>query len=63
MTTKSIDIEDFEVTLRNFIDGYDLAWKIKALVLERLLNEAVKRSDDEILQQAKERDAKEKLKK
>ena len=58
MTTKSIDIEDFEVTLRNFIDGYDLAWKIKALVLERLLNESTKQSNDEILQQAQERENK-----
>ena len=58
MATKSIDIEDFEVTLRNFIDGYDLAWKIKALVLERLLNESTKQSNDEIMQQAQERENK-----
>ena len=59
MATKSIDIKDFEVTLRNFIDGYDLAWEIKSLVLERLLNESVKNSNDEILQQAKERESEE----
>ena len=59
MATKSIDIEDFEVTLRNFINGYDLAWKTKALVLERLLNESTKLSNDEILQQAKERESEE----
>lgn len=58
MATKSIDIEDFEVTLRNFIDGYDLAWKIKALVLERLLNESTKQSSVEILEQAQERENK-----
>ena len=58
MATKSIDIEDFEVTLRNFIDGYDLAWKIKALVLERLLNESTKQSGVEILEQAQERENK-----
>lgn len=58
MATKSIDIEDFEVTLRNFIDGYDLAWKIKALVLERLLNESTKQSNGEIMQQAQERENK-----
>lgn len=58
MSTKSIDIKDFEVTLRNFIDGYDLAWEIKSLVLERLLNESTKRSNDEILQQAQERENK-----
>jgi len=59
MVTNSIDIKDFEVTLRNFINGYDLAWEIKGLVLERLLNEAVKNSNDEILQQAKERESEE----
>ena len=58
MATKSIDIKDFEVTLHNFIDGYDLAWEIKALVLERLLNESTKQSNDEILQQAQERENK-----
>jgi hypothetical protein len=56
MTT--IDIMDFELTLKNFITKSELPWRVKQLALNEICREVDALTTAEALEQAKERDSK-----
>ena len=58
MTT--IEIMDFELTLKNFITKSELPWRVKQLALNEICREVDALTTSEALEQAKERDSKEK---
>jgi len=54
----SIEIKDFEVTLQKFIKEYDLPSEVKRLVIKEIYDQLVIESNNEMIQQAKERESK-----
>ena len=57
---KTIDIMDFELTLKNFITKTELPWRVKQLALNEICREVDALTTEEALEQAKERDSEEK---
>lgn len=55
----SIAIKDFEFTIENFINKYDLPWETKRLALKEIYESVAEKANGEIMEQAKEREAKE----
>ncbi len=55
----SINVKDFEFTINNFIDRYDLDWETKRLALKEIYDNVAIKANNEIMQQAAEREAKE----
>lgn len=53
---KSIDVKDFDFTLRKFIEGYDLPVEVKRLVIKDIYNDITVQANDECMVQAKERE-------
>lgn len=54
----SIEIKDFSATLEKFINEYDLPWEVKRLVVEDIYRDVTNRANNELLEQAKERESK-----
>lgn len=55
----SINVKDFEFTINNFIDRYELDWETKRLALKEIYDNVAIKASNEIMQQAAEREAKE----
>lgn len=53
----SIEIKDFENTLRNFINDYNLPAEVKRYVLKDILLDVTRASQEEMIVQAQERDS------
>ena len=53
----SIEIKDFEATLRNFINDYELPAEVKRYVLKDILLDVTRASQEEMIAQAQERDS------
>lgn len=54
----SIEIKDFSATLEKFINEYDLPWEVKRLVVEDICRKVTNQANNELLEQAKERESK-----
>ena len=57
---KSIDVKDFEVTILNFVNGYDLPMEVKRLALKEIYEQVNASANVEMAEQIKEREVKEK---
>ena len=55
----SIQVKDFEATLVRFIEEYELPWEVKRLIVEDIYRDVTNRANNEILEQAQERESKE----
>lgn len=55
---KSVNIADFQLTLRNFISNYDLPEEVKRLALKEIYDEQKQKAEAEILSEATEREMK-----
>lgn len=52
----SIDVKDFQFTITNFIDKFELPYEVKRLVLKEILEDVTAKANNELLLQAKERE-------
>lgn len=55
----SIQVKDFEVTILNFVSGYDLPMEVKRLALKEIYDQVSTLANTEMLEQAKSREEKE----
>lgn len=53
---KSIEIKDFDFTLRKFINDYDLPAEVKRLVLKEIYGDISAMANEECLKEAQERE-------
>lgn len=52
----SLEIREFEHTLRNYVDEIALPWEVKKSILVTLAADAETRADEEIAKELKERE-------
>ena len=53
---KSLDIIDFELSIKKFVQDYDLPAEVKRMVIKNIYEEVTNLAQQEVLQQAQERD-------
>lgn len=58
----SLDVIEFELTIKRFVQDYDLPTEVKRMVLKNIYDETTQLAQEEVLQQIKDREEKEKKK-
>lgn len=52
----SLEIREFERTLKDFIGKYALPWEVKKIILEKIASDAAAFADEEVAKELEERE-------